>query len=626
MERFVLTALFSLGNVAFLSGLSACTDRAQPRTVVVDEQPPPAAVAGAAASGGGGMPPVMDTPPPMGGTTGVDGPGGVSVNIGETSCQATTCTELGWACGYFVDDCDNQVNCADEGLSCAVTEVCTGGIGTPTECVNSLDGPCELCKAIPDCSAAPQLTQLTGRVITPGRDDANVANQLGVPNAHVYILRNNNAAELPPITSGIPAGGTSCERCEDQELGPVLVDSVTDPTGQFMLEGYIPVGVEMLLVVKAGKFRRAIPYTLPATAACQTTTLLETLPDNPTRLPRDMADGVAVNIPRIAVSTGRIDAMECVLEKIGISDAEFGNPADGSAVQRIHLYRGGPTDNDPPVGTGARIDDTTPHADTLYGDLARLQLYDMVIADCEGQDYDSDFAERDASGANVREYVNRGGRMFASHLSFTWLHENGMDPYALDTAVQTGLGPAAQWSTNPDATDTSTGQISLGRPAASPRIDDFAAWMEREGIAVAPDYTFEIIEPRSQATDLGDASEEFVFSSDMNGRVQQFSFNTPYGAPEEEICGRVAYSGFHVSVGGGLSPFETAVFPEHCAGDLIDQEKVLAYMLFDVSACVGDTPPPPPCTPDTCDTLGAACGFSPDGCGNVLDCGPCVIQ
>ena len=43
----------------------------------------------------------------------------------------------------------------------------------------------------------PQVTKLTGRVITPGKADNNTANQVGVPNAFVYILRNNNPAELP---------------------------------------------------------------------------------------------------------------------------------------------------------------------------------------------------------------------------------------------------------------------------------------------------------------------------------------------------------------------------------------------------------------------------------------------
>jgi hypothetical protein len=151
--------------------------------------------------------------------------------------------------------------------------------------------------------------------------------------------------------------------------------------------------------------------------------------------------------------------------------------------------------------------------------------------------------------------------------------------------------------------------------------------MVRESVTVAPGYDFSIIDPRSQATSIGASSEEFVYRSDETELgVQQFSFNTPYGAPAAAACGRVAYSGFHVAASeGGMmgmkGPFGDAIFPAHCTGDLTAQEKILLYMLFDLGACIGDTPPPPPCEPSECGE--DKCGFASDGCGGVLDCGPC---
>lgn len=540
--------------------------------------------------------------------------GGIAIDGG--ACAPTTCAALGWACGIYVDECGNTTDCAAEGLSCDASQACVGGIDGPTECVAGTGGPCELCSAIPDCRSADQVTRLTGRVITPGRDDENTANQVGVPNAVVYILRNNRVEDLPPIAAGLPSGETSCDRCEDQDLGPVLAGAVTDATGSYVLEGNIPVGVEFLLVVKAGKFRRAVPLTLEADAACKTTALPSALPDNPTRLPRTMSDGLAVNIPRIAISTGQIDAMECVFEKMGLSHDEFGNPGpDGAADNRVHVYRGGSSDGP----AGARIDDETPHDAALYGELGRLEQYDLVVADCEGLSWDSSFNQRDAQGAAVREYVNRGGRLFASHLSFSWLHGNGTEPYAETSATETGLAAAAEWESEFNLANSGTGRISLGRPLASPRIEGFADWMASEGITTAPDHTFNIVQPRSQALSLGPATEEFVHIQDA--RVQQFSLNTPYGAPPEAACGRVAYSGFHVTAGTGTEPYIDAVFPEHCTGDLTDQEKVLLYMLFDLGACVGAEPPS--CVPATCEGTGTKCGFVSDGCGGVLDCGRC---
>src|SRR4029079_10462053 len=107
------------------------------------------------------------------------------------------------------------------------------------------------------------------------------------------------------------------------------------------------------------------------------------------------------------------------------------------------------------------------------------------------------------------------------------------------------------------------GVISVGRPRASPRIGSFAAWAVREGIATAPAYQFNIVDPRSTNTGIGASTEEFVFRQDGNQRIQQFSFNTPYAAPKTAACGRVAYSGFHVSAGGGNMPYATSVFPQH---------------------------------------------------------------
>jgi hypothetical protein len=576
-------------------------------------------------------------------TSGTGGTGGTGIPIpvpdGGTppQCETTTCAALGFACGYLVDECGTMINCEDEGLKCGPLEICQGGVDGPTECVSGLGGePCGLCSGVKDCSAAAQPTRLSGRVVTPGRDDANVENQVGVPNAFVYILRDNDATKLPPIGAGIPSGGTSCDRCEDQDLGPVLAGAVTDASGNFTIEGNVPVGMEFVLVVKAGRFRRAVPFTLPETAACMTTMLPTTLPGNPTRLPRTMSDGVAVNIPRIAVTTGRIDAMECVLEKMGVAHTEFGNPgAAGDAAPRVHIYRGGPNTinprdpEDPPLQSGARIDDMTPHDTALYGDAARMQSYDIVLADCESDHWDSQFEQRDENGASVLEYVNRGGRFFASHLSFTWLHENGEQVYDEANALTTGLGPAATWHPQGDSgmgrDPMGLAAISVGRPQASPRIESFADWMVNERItteAATPPFSFPIVDLREQNMSIGTSSEEFVIDT-LNDNVQQFSFNTPYAAPEAANCGRVAYSSFHVSIGDTTE----AIFPEHCvaSGNLTAQEKVLLYMLFDLSACVGEPPIPPECTPTTCEEVGAECGYTGDGCGKVLDCGPCSV-
>src|SRR5690606_13658257 len=90
---------------------------------------------------------------------------------------------------------------------------------------------------------------------------------------------------------------------------------------------------------------------------------------------------------------------------------------------------------------------------------------------------------------NVREYVNRGGRMFASHLSYQWICRNGDQPYSEDDPVGTGLAPSADFvgcqGNAPIPTDvTDTGLVSLGRPQANPtKVADLSAWLVNEGAA-----------------------------------------------------------------------------------------------------------------------------------------------
>lgn len=636
-----------LGTSAILlATLGGCSSGSSDKPPVIERPSPPAEPTTPATT-----PPDGDPTPTPPGTPDDEPIIGVPSNP-KPECGTLKCADLGWKCGSTTDECGDVVNCADEGLTCASGEVCVGGIDAPTECVAGGGGNCELCSFLPQCDEASP-TRLSGRVVTPGRADGDTGNQVGVPNALVYILQKNVDA-LPEIPVGIPGGGTACDRCEDQEpqLGDVLFGAVTDATGAFTIEKYVPVGQEFTLVVKAGKFRRAARVTVPESAACTDVALPTALPDNPTRLPRHASDGEFVHLPRIAISTGQIDAMECVFSKMGLADDEFGDPgADGSTAAHVHLYRGGAANNP----AGASISDATPHSVDLYGTLERLQKYDMVVADCEGPSADnpgSPNSEARLYGPNVREYVNRGGRMFASHLSFSWLADNGDQAYAEATATETGLGPAAVWESNPPNPPTGVGVVSKDSANASPRIDNFADWLVNEQVVTETELSFDIIEPRNQVRRLGEHSEEFIHcqvpepepepadagvrprpgpggggNQTTCDRIQQFSFNTPYGAPEEASCGRVAYSGFHVAAvegGDGMNgTFADVVFPTHCGGSLTDQEKVLLYMLFDLGACVGEPPPPPECKPTTCEELGAQCGPAPDGCGGVLDCGPC---
>ena len=85
-------------------------------------------------------------------------------------------------------------------------------------------------------------------------------------------------------------------------------------------------------------------------------------------------------------------------------------------------------------------------------------------------------------------------------------------------------------------------------------------------------------------------AERWVYWVDQaNGnaqRTQNFQFTTPVTAPADQKCGKVVFSDMHVS-GDSDSSTGTA-FPGQCSSaGLTPQEKALAFMLFDLSSCVG---------------------------------------
>jgi hypothetical protein len=69
------------------------------------------------------------------------------------------------------------------------------------------------------------------------------------------------------------------------------------------------------------------------------------------------------------------------------------------------------------------------------------------------------------------------------------------------------------------------------------------------------------------------------------GASQSFSFNTPLAAPPPSQCGQVVYTAMHV--GAGSNDTQGLPVPDECAaGDLSPQEKVLEFLVFNLSSCV----------------------------------------
>jgi hypothetical protein len=393
-------------------------------------------------------------------------------------------------------------------------------------------------------------------------------------------------------------GGVTCDQCADGVSGSPLVSTYTDTNGSFRLTN-VPcgAGVQVPVVIQLGKWRRQI--TVSAPACCQNTALTQ----DQTRLPRKQAVfHPNDSIPKIAVVSGSVDTIECVLPKIGIAMDQYSLP---SGTGRVQFFR----DNGGRYTTG-----TTPAASTIFDSLAEMRKHDMIILDCVGSEQPKTFLQRQ----NMEAYANAGGRIFASHFAYVWLYGS---PSAISFTTSANFTPGASSPANQDARiDTSF-----------PKGQTFADWVQlvnaQAGTSTPAIPRIRITTVRNDLSAINNPpGQRWVYGLAGGGTVEntpfQYTFNTPTAATPANQCGRVLFSDFHVinaSAGAATWPAYCAVTP------MSPQEKVFEYLIFDLSSCIKpDVPPPQMCTPRTCDEVGASCGPAGDGCGGTLNCGVCT--
>jgi hypothetical protein len=386
-------------------------------------------------------------------------------------------------------------------------------------------------------------TTITGTVHDPAGKNALYNVVVYVPNATVEPFKD----------------GASCDRCGEISGSP-LVSAITDTKGKFVLEN-VPTGKDIPLVIQVGRWRRQI--TIPNINACADNSVeVEKL-----RLPKNKSEG---DIPKIAITTGGADPLECLLRKIGVEDTEFGVKGGG---QRIHLYAG-------KNGGGTKLASGTNYAAQaeLWPDAATIKTYDILLLACEGAGDDVIGPDKPASSrAAMLEYMNAGGRIFMSHLHKWWLVE-GPAP----------LPSVATFVNKPDLPNPTTALIDTTFPKGAA----LSEWMVNVGGSTkAGEFVLSAGQHTVDAVNTT-TSQRWIYGT-AGPSVMYFTFNTPVGAKPEEQCGRVVFSDIHVSSGDDVG----AAFPSGCkTKDLSPQEKALEFMLFDLSSCVNpdkERPKPP---------------------------------
>ncbi len=413
------------------------------------------------------------------------------------------------------------------------------------------------------------------QVDCPGGGTTSVSGTIYAPNGTLPLY--NVTVYVPAGPVGDLAPGAQCDRCGTTLSGGSLVSTTTDTEGNFLLTDVptterMPAGGTVPLVVQVGKWRRQLE--LPVVGECVDTAVAPT----ETRLPKNHTEG---DIPLMALTTGGADSLECLLRKIGLEDSEFATAGDTTGA-RVHLYAG--TGGTPAFDSSTAGGVPFANAQDLWGydtetvaDItAGLDDYDVVFLSCEAGHH---LETKPAVALEaMKAYADLGGRVFASHWHHAWLR----------------FGPAP-W---PDVVDTYVDLADLGSVTATvdtsfTRGADLADWLTNVGAStttgqidlVDAQHTLNFIDPAY------DAEQWIHVPTNANGMpsLQYMSMTTPIEAEPQDRCGRAVVSDIHVSTGDDsttalLFPSGGCVTP---VTDLTAQEKVLAFMIFDIASCVG---------------------------------------
>jgi hypothetical protein len=441
--------------------------------------------------------------------------------------------------------CPNGYHCTPDGLCDFQCTPGGGECGDGNRC--TIDGRCvgiNTCEGLEcdqvECTGG-ATTSLSGVVTAPN-------GTLPLYNVTVYVPN----APLAPFGTAL-----TCDQCGDELSGLPLVRTTTDTNGRFTLTD-VPATDNVPLVVQVGRWRRT--FIVPNVPECVDTAI----DPGATSLPKNQSEG---DLPRMALTTGGADALECLLRKIGIDDAEF-TPTSGAG--KVHLYAGsGGTDKFDGAHGGADFQNAT----ELWDDLPSLSAYDIVFLSCEGSQNPG--SKPQSSLDAMKGYADVGGRVFASHWHNYWL-EAAADPWnrtinrvdlpdlnsiTADVNQLFDRGAAlAQWLLNVNAS-TTLGQIDID----------------------AAQHTVRTID-----TNLADRWIYQDVTANGQPSVQYMSFTTPLEETPATRCGKVVFSDIHVASGdqsgSGLE------FPQGgCTSNvnvLSPQEKVLAFMIFDIASCI----------------------------------------
>jgi len=392
---------------------------------------------------------------------------------------------------------------------------------------------------------------------------------------------------VPETDPGPLVDGATCSRCDAGLQGGAIAQAITDETGHFTLAN-VPATMNVPVVVQVGKWRRQLNFQ--NVAACQD------LPADvgDTTLPKSMTDmtpnTTSVDMPRIAISTGGADALECLVRKLGVADKEITTRGQGG---RINLFTDGAAAGKGVSsfkvgftgGTGGFVDSqdlwnpTSPH----LGGVDALKAYDIVFLSCEGGQYPATKPQNSLQA--MSDYADLGGRVFMSHWHNIWV--SGEQGHQATHGIPSWEATSTWSFAGNPSPDTLTATID---EVGNPKGVSFAKWMDNVGGSVTHDLITPVDQARNTASAVNGDTERWVYldpaTSPSVAGAMNFQFTTPQATDASMRCGKVVFSDMHVSADSTSSAGNP--YPGGCStAPLTPQEKALAFMFFDIASCVG---------------------------------------
>jgi hypothetical protein len=413
-------------------------------------------------------------------------------------------------------------------------------------------------------------TELTGTVYDP-------AGRNPIYNAIVFIPDSTTGA-LTPITTGTAGGCNTC----DASIGNYLTAALTNYKGEFTLTG-VPATTHVPLVVQIGKWRREV--FLPEVKACTNNVVAAA----DSRLPAKKSEG---DMPQMALLTGGADQLGCFLAGLGIDASEWTGPKGGG---RLDVYSGVGGAGLSTTGTaGACSGAGCP----LWSTMPNLEYYDMALLACEGGTNDQTKAA--PAMQNMHDWLDEGGKVFATHYHYTWFKDgpaNGCANCTDFVNTATWLGSSSGSQDNTFAIDTSFTKGAI-----------LQEWLANLGLATGNNIALTGV--ASSVGLVNPTAQRWIYDNSggaTNNQTKYMTILTPVGgvpptpaaadagkdaAPESsgpQYCGKAVFSDLHAGSSGGIISFGGGgSVPGTCntSASLTAQEAALEFLFFDLSACV----------------------------------------